>query len=521
MASRTGLLQIAALVVGLALPQAARAGLVATGNHRITQGDLGGAVEAGDHFGAALATGDFDGDGFADLAIGVPDEEVGSIADAGQVIVVYGSAGGLGRGARAPLGIYQDVSGVLDTAEEGDRFGAAVAAGDFNGDGYDDLAVGVPGESWEDGTGISIPHCGAVQVFLGTAAGIVAAIDSFWFMEDTGLSSNRLDSALGSALASCDRFHDGYDDLIIGVPGEDYLFIEQSGAVIEMHGSSAGLDETTSGYWGGASTDPAVGDRFGSAIACDRLTQSIFPEVVVGAPYANATGADSGLLRLILANDELTITTAGARLGTAVAIGDFAGKGYGQLFGGAPGRNPGPPGGATEAGEAHHWDRLLPSHFRLFQGANPFIPEVTEPFDHFGEVLTVGDFDGDGRDDAVVGIPGENLADGSADPTLDAGVVQVFYGDGSGLGRRNELWSFNSPGIAFGALANDHFGGAVAAGDFNGDGEDDLAIAAPTAEWSGQAGTGLLQILYGAALPLVNSGFEPGNLLEWTTRYPP
>ena len=91
--------------------------------------------------------GDFNSDGYDDLAIGVPQEDIGSITDAGGVNVIYGSSSGLiasfsGTAQRADQFWSQNSADVLDSSEVEDGFGSSLASGDFNGDGIDDLAIG-------------------------------------------------------------------------------------------------------------------------------------------------------------------------------------------------------------------------------------------------------------------------------------------------------------------------------------------------------------------------------------------
>jgi hypothetical protein len=117
----------------------------------------------------SIAWGDFDGDSYADLAIGLPGEDVGRIADAGAVNVIYGGASGLdtSRG----LGLTQHTASgageLSGSAEAGDYLGAALTAGDFDGDSYADLAIGLPGEDVG-----RIADAGAVNVIYGGASGL-------------------------------------------------------------------------------------------------------------------------------------------------------------------------------------------------------------------------------------------------------------------------------------------------------------------------------------------------------------
>ena len=102
-----------------------------------------GTAERGDGMGSGLSIGDTNGDGYLDVATGLPGEDLGSITDAGAVLVLRGSANGLtATGVKA---FTQDTSGVPGTAEKGDRFGAETALVDADGD-KNGLIVGAPGE---------------------------------------------------------------------------------------------------------------------------------------------------------------------------------------------------------------------------------------------------------------------------------------------------------------------------------------------------------------------------------------
>ncbi|WP_309031659.1 FG-GAP-like repeat-containing protein [Streptomyces alfalfae] len=141
---------------------------------KITQDTAGvpGAGEEGDEFGTAITAGDVNGDGYADVAVGVPNEDIGTTADAGSVVILKGSRTGLtGTGAQA---FDQSKAGVPGASEKGDKFGATVLLSDTNKDGKADLTVGAPGE---DG---AYADSGAVWHLRGSASGLTTTgIDSF------------------------------------------------------------------------------------------------------------------------------------------------------------------------------------------------------------------------------------------------------------------------------------------------------------------------------------------------------
>jgi hypothetical protein len=162
-------------------------------------------VDAHDRFGSTLAAGDFNGDGYGDLAVGSPGEDASGHTNTGVVHVLYGGRHGLMR--RDEL-FGQGFAGVPGTPEPEQNFGAALAAGDFDGDGRDDLAVGIP-----DDTVADAPAAGAVAVMYSTRRGVVPGRDQIWTQNTPGI--NGLSAPyhrFGGSLAAGDLDGDGEDD---------------------------------------------------------------------------------------------------------------------------------------------------------------------------------------------------------------------------------------------------------------------------------------------------------------------
>ncbi|WP_172381864.1 FG-GAP repeat protein [Streptomyces sp. MNP-20] len=136
-----------------------------------SQGTAGvpGVVEKGDRWGADLSVDDTDHDGYADVAIGAPGEDVGRVVDAGAVWVLRGARGGLTT--RGAASWTQNSAGVPGVAEQGDKWGAQVRLADPNRDRRFDLIASAPGENAGDG----------VAWFLPAARGGVTASGSWTF----------------------------------------------------------------------------------------------------------------------------------------------------------------------------------------------------------------------------------------------------------------------------------------------------------------------------------------------------
>ena len=211
--------------------------------------------QADDNFGFSLAAGDFDGDGVDELAVGTPWCAIRAPNECGDdfpgAVYVYGPAVATPRRSRSrrakgyeayrgrsALTLRQTVIG----GQAGDRFGAALAVGDFDDDGLDDLAVGAP--YWEEG---SRTDHGAVFTYSGQAQGTILRSGRRVDQGTDDIGDRReADDHFGASLAAGDVNLDGYDDLAIGVPNEDIEragdpAIVNAGVIHLVYGSGGGL----------------------------------------------------------------------------------------------------------------------------------------------------------------------------------------------------------------------------------------------------------------------------------------
>jgi len=265
-------------------------GLTMTGAKWFTQdtGAIPGASENGDRFGSALAAGDFNGDGRADLAVGAPGESFGVAEEGGAVTVIPGSASGLT--ATGSQFWSQDSAGVPETAEDGDFWGSALAAGDFNKDGRADLAVGDPEESIG-----SLSAAGSVTVLRGSAAGLTGTGSQLWSQNSAGApGSSEAEDLFGSWVATGDLNGDGRDDLVAGVEGEAIGSLRAAGGVSVFYGSASGVTSAGAQFWsqdspgvaGAAESD----DMFGQWVGALRIATTARADLVVSIPAEDSSG---------------------------------------------------------------------------------------------------------------------------------------------------------------------------------------------------------------------------------------
>jgi hypothetical protein len=257
----------------------------------VSQVHASGIDEEGDQLGAALAVGDFNGDGFEDVAQGAPGED----GEAGAVLIFLGSEGGITTGTMVT---HADAG---EAAEDGDRFGAAMTVGDFNFDGFEDLVVGAPGEA----PGAD-PASGAVFVFPGGVAGIT---QGFMLTQADAGGSNDAGDEFGFAMATGDVDGDQFEDLIVGAPGDAPDGGPRSGSVCIYPGTHNGLIPGQ-GYAisqsNVAGETNEEGDRFGEAIETGQFNGfggvdigDGFADLAVGAP-GEVANPRSGAVYLFL-----------------------------------------------------------------------------------------------------------------------------------------------------------------------------------------------------------------------------
>ena len=460
-----------------------------------------------DFAGSAVAAGDVNGDGRADVIIGAPDARNNSRGGSGSVYVVFGQP--------APTSVDLVNLGAagfrIDGANGGDQAGTAVAAGDVNGDGRADVIIGAPRT---DPTPFS--DAGSVFVVFGSAT--PAKVD----LANLGAAGFRIDgdedgALLGSSVAAAgDVNGDGRTDLIVGAPGRNANG-GNSGAAYVIYGQPAPASFSLVNPLGGAGyriLGPTANDEAGTAVSgAGDVNGDGRADVIVGVPGAGNNGrASSGSAYVLYgqaapADVNLALPLAGAgyqidgpttfdAAGSSVGdAGDVNGDLRADVIVGAP--------FAGNGGFAYViFGQPGPANVDLASvGAAGYRIDSALSGDQAGVAVDgVGDVNADGRPDVVVGAD-------SSDTNLRnlSGSAHVVFGKAT---TTNVLLSALASGgyRIDGAAIDDQAGAAVGAGDVNGDGRPDVLVGAARANNNDRFDSGSGYVIFGYGPPQVAYG---------------
>jgi len=484
---------------------------------------------------SGIARGDFDNDGFGDLAVGVPLEGFGTSQQAGGVNVIYGTADGL----RATGNQFwqQGASGVPGLSETGDQFGRSLASGDFNHDGFSDLAIGAP---FEDTIG-ALVDAGQVTVLFGSATGLTAA-GAQTLLSPSPDAGARFGwslawgdfvgtAAVADLAVAAPRYtgggaeERGFVTLYTGTPGEGLSYRQ---SIFQNDFKSAVESNLEDAF-----------DRFGETLAAGDFNADRHSDLAIGVPHKNLHGrVNAGMVYIShsLINSLSTSSVSFRRLqqsigdryadetgdlfGAAMAAGDFDADGYQDLAVGIPGEDLG--GGADAVGP-FEGSRIINTGMVMVYGGSdgglstfgrrawgqPATSSADETGDAFGSSLAAADFNGNGAADLAIGAPFEDVSSGGT-TVVDAGAVFVLNDVGIPI-VSTQLWHQNQGWGSGTTNPNDHFGQTLTAWNFGHGAQADLAIGIPGEDIAGLPDVGMVQVLYGTGAGLSTPGNQFWN----------
>ncbi|GAA2101643.1 FG-GAP repeat protein [Streptomyces albiaxialis] len=418
---------------------------------------------------------DFNGDGYTDVAVGVP--KAGG--KTGAVVVTYGSASGVSpsRSVR----ITQDSAGVPGKAEAGDQFGENVTSGDVDHDGYADLIVGSPYEK------VDGKPDGSVTVLWGGAKGLTKggiALDA----------PTAGDRNFGQGASFSDLDGDGTPQLQI-VSGRHFWWYSE--AVPKGDGTDVAL---------GLEDDFLPEDVQLDGVAAGNFTGGPAGDFVV---YGQRGDGDGDYLATFRGGPgdigyQHTVLSDGGTELRSVATGDIDKDGRDDLVTGEP-------VGGREAGSVTvRWGARgglgTGKETVVLDQNSPGVPGTGETGDSFGADVSVRDVTGDGHADIAVGVPHEVVRG------TDAGTVVLLKGSANGVAATGaQTFHQETTGVPGVGESGDRFGSAVHLADIDKNGKADLFAAADGEDIGTVPDAGAVWVLRGASSGLTTDGVTSFN----------
>ncbi len=506
--------------VGLLVPLTAGFPDPLPGEIYLAQGEedirIRGAEAVGKLGSAACAFGDLNGDGYKDLVTSAPRAHGPVGTGAGQTYIFFGTP------------TFPDTIDLTQTDADvtiygmvvNEWSGSALASGDLNGDGFDDLVIGALYSYSGSGS-----HAGRVYVLFGGEV-FPPQWDLSTDSADVIIAGGGSGYRLGEAVACGEINGDGIADLVVSAPyadtpnatdgGEVYVFWGNDNWDTEIELQSQPADLTVQAE--------ATSNHLGVAIATGDVNGDANDDLLIGTPQANPAGRLlAGIVYLVYGESSMPDTInlsnvsadvqilgaeSGDRLGTGVAIGDMNIDGHQDIIVGAPYAASVNGGDAGEIYVIAGASYLDPT-FDLNSRPPEMLVSGAALNDYTGSALAVGDVNADGHGDLLIGVPNADVGGG-----IEAGISYVIYGR-SPLPPWMDLGVGHADITIYGVLDNDLVGQAMAVGDINSDGFGEIIIGATGVDTPGGNSAGETYVIFGDGDNPVFSGTRDtpaGNL---------
>lgn len=475
----------------------------------------------GEQFGAAIASGDINGDGVDDLVVGSPFHSSGGNTWDGMVSVYFGDTDVHKRLFDAEVD-YPDVA--IYGRYSGDQIGSSLAVGDFNDDDYDDVLIGAYNAMSDD------KRPGKAFLIFGRPNYEAPAIKLSEKTADKEFIGKADGDGFGFAVNMADINSDNIDDILIGAPFSMSTDALKTGAVYGYKGSTKNVDSVDSGvkYFNGQDADVIFygkesGERFGAAIEVADVLDNSYDDVIISAYFASGEGGPQvgkvyvfrgaktyqksvNFATVVLEGEEpyswLGFDIGAGRFGEDkkddIAISSFpylSDKKIGKVY--------------IVAGRTKF---LGGSTFAVNKDTADYYFEGTDSENAFGAGLEFTDIDHDRKKDLVIGAPGVNL---TKNKSVEEGEIYVFYnrmledGVSSFDLKKDEINS-----VVYGENPDDWFGSELASMDYNDDGFMDIIVSSRYADRYDSSSGVVSESNVGKVYILLGSGTPFGEVSE-------